>query len=96
VPGALTAEFHVSASAVGLGAGEFTPAAQRAVAVQLTRPERQGRAVALVFVGLTIATTWGAAGQTTVVDSTTSTRGSFATVKRSRNGTGLDGEPRAA
>ncbi|MEC3981841.1 MFS transporter [Amycolatopsis sp. H20-H5] len=41
-----------------VGAAVFTPAAS-AVAAQLTTPERRGRAVALVFGGLTIATILG-------------------------------------
>ncbi|MBB5854948.1 MFS transporter [Amycolatopsis umgeniensis] len=41
-----------------IGAAVFTPAAS-AVAAELTSPERRGRAVALVFGGLTIATILG-------------------------------------
>jgi predicted MFS family arabinose efflux permease len=41
-----------------VGAAVFTPAAS-AVAAELTAPERRGRAVALVFGGLTIATIFG-------------------------------------
>jgi predicted MFS family arabinose efflux permease len=41
-----------------IGAAVFTPAAS-AVAAELTAPERRGRAVALVFGGLTIATILG-------------------------------------
>jgi DHA1 family inner membrane transport protein len=48
----------VARTVTAIGAAVFTPAAS-AVAAELTAPERRGRAVALVYGGLTIATILG-------------------------------------
>ncbi|MFD9887905.1 MFS transporter [Amycolatopsis sp. NPDC059027] len=58
---ALAPEYYTLLAArvvTAIGAAVFTPAAS-AVAAELTAPERRGRAVALVFGGLTIATILG-------------------------------------
>jgi predicted MFS family arabinose efflux permease len=51
-------EFQISRVIVALGAGLFTPGAA-AVAVTLSTPENRGRALSVVFAGLTIAQVLG-------------------------------------